>query len=364
VWVTELRISKWDTTLTKLEDLGWDDFFASQSFEDIDLGELRPARISRHDGIAYDVIVEGGESVRARPGGGLHYRATSKNELPAVGDWAVLQHEDGELSTILAVYDRKTSFVRQSAGRNTDPQVISSNVDIVFVVTSMNYEFEPRRLERYLLAVRDAGARPVIVLSKADLTDEGDRYLAEAEQVSNGAPVIALSAITGSIDALEEFLGRGTTVVFVGSSGVGKSTLINRLMGSDVQKTGEIRAADAKGRHTTTTRQLLVLPQGRGVLIDTPGMREFQLWAGEAIVEEVFDDVAELAASCKFRDCKHDGEPGCQVQKALEAGELSRERYQSWQSLQHEIEAQQRRQEVISRRSDGRRPRYDDDGRD
>jgi ribosome biogenesis GTPase len=349
--------------LIKLEDLGWDDFFASQTFEDIDLTDTRPARISRHDGIAYDVIVEGGESVRARPGGGLHYRAVKKEELPAVGDWVVLHDDGGELSTILAVYDRKTRFVRQSAGRNTDAQVISANVDTVFVVSSMNYEFAPRRLERYLLAVRDAGAQPVIVLSKADLTDEGDRFIAEAEAVANGAPVIALSTISGPIDKLEEFMVGGQTVVFVGSSGVGKSTLINRLVGSEVMKVGEIRASDDKGRHTTTTRQLLVLPSG-GVLIDTPGMREFQLWAGEAIVEEVFDDVAELAASCKFRDCKHASEPGCQVRQALEDGELSRERYQSWTALQKEIETQQARQVVISRRSDGHRPRHNDDGRD
>jgi ribosome biogenesis GTPase len=350
--------------LIELEDLGWDDFFASQTIEDIDLTDTRPARISRHDGIAYDVLVEGGESVRARPGGGLHYKAVSKEELPAVGDWVVLRDEGGELSTILAVYDRKTSFVRQSAGRTTDPQVISANVDTVFVVSSMNYEFEPRRLERYLLAVRDAGARPVIVLSKADLTDEGDRFIAEAKEVANGAPVIGLSTLQGPIDKLEEFFGRGQTMVFVGSSGVGKSTLINRLMGSEVMKVGKIRAADDRGRHTTTTRQMLVLPEGRGVLIDTPGMREFQLWAGEAIVEEVFDDVAELAASCKFRDCQHASEPGCEVRAALEAGELSRERYQSWKALQSEIETQQHRQVEVSRRSDGRRPRHDDDGRD
>lgn len=339
----------------KLKDLGWDEFFASQDFPEFEAIETVAARVSRHDGQEYDVVIDGGEVRRARLGGGLRYRAAAPEELPAVGDWIVLRLEsEGELDTILGVYDRRTCFVRQAAGQRTGVQVISANVDIVFVVTSMNEDFEPRRLERYLVAVRNAGARPVIVLNKADLADTPDAYVKQAKAVANGAPVVKMSALDGTVAPLEAWLEPGQTLVFVGSSGVGKSTIINRLMDEDVQETGGIRDDDAKGRHTTTTRQLLVLPDAHGVLIDTPGMREFQLWAGDAIAEDAFEDVAELAMSCRFRDCQHDAEPGCAVRAALEDGELSAERFRSWQKLQRELDAHQQRQDIVARRSAGR----------
>lgn len=340
----------------KLQDLGWDEYFASQDFPEFEAIETVAARVSRHDGQEYDVVIDGGETRRARLGGGLRYRAAAPEELPAVGDWVVLRLEsEGELDTILGVYDRRTCFVRQAAGQRTGVQVISANVDIVFVVTSMNDDFEPRRLERYLVAVRNAGAQPVIVLNKADVADDPGEFVRQAEEVANDAPVVKMSALDGSVDPLEEWLEPGQTLVFVGSSGVGKSTIINRLMGDEVQETGGIREDDAKGRHTTTTRQLLVLPDAHGVLIDTPGMREFQLWAGDALAEDAFEDVAELAMSCRFRDCQHDAEPGCAVRAALEDGELDRQRFASWQKLQRELEAHQERQDVVARRSAGRR---------
>ncbi len=344
------------TKAMKLQDLGWDEFFDSQTFREFEGMETVPARVSRHDGQEYDVVLDGGEMRRARLGGGLRYRTASPEELPAVGDWVVLRcEEEGELDTILGVYERRTCFVRQAAGQRTGVQVISANVDTVFVVTSMNEDFEPRRLERYLVAVRNAGAEPVIVLNKADLAEDPSEYVGEAEPVANGAPVVTMSALDGTVEPLEEWLKPGETLVFVGSSGVGKSTIINRLMGDEVMETGGIREDDAKGRHTTTTRQLLVLPGGHGVLIDTPGMREFQLWAGDALAEDAFEDVAELAMACRFRDCQHDAEPGCAVQAALEDGELAEERFASWQKLQAELEAHQLRQDVAARRSEGRR---------
>jgi ribosome biogenesis GTPase len=346
-----------------LEDLGWDEFFSDQSPAGAKPGECFAARVSRHDGQQYDVLAAGGargETMRARLGGVLRYRAGRPQDLPAVGDWVLVQADAGELKTILAVYERRTRFVRQAAGQVTDEQVIATNVDTVFVVTSMNEEFEPRRLERYLVAVRAAGAQAVIVLNKLDLTEDPQDYIRRAEAVADGAPVVGMSALglaeECGIDALYAWLGRGKTVVFVGSSGVGKSTIVNRLMGDEVQETRAIRQGDARGRHTTTTRQLLLIPNpenpgASGILIDTPGMREFQLWAHEDDAVEAFEDIEQLEAACRFRDCAHAGEPGCAVQAALDAGELTSERLASWHKLRRELEEQKLRQQAAARRA-------------
>lgn len=357
--------------MIKLEDLGWNDFYARQTPGDLEVVEQADqlaaeanfaARVSRHDGQQYDVLTAGGTSgtqFRARLGGVLRYRAGRPQELPAVGDWVVVRNDVGKLKTVMAVYKRQTCFVRQAAGQVIDEQVIATNVDTVFVVTSMNYEFEPRRLERYLVAVRAAGARAVIVLNKSDLTDESDAFIERAKAVADGAPVVSLSALDTSsrgLDALSNWLNPGDSIVFVGSSGVGKSTIVNRLMGSEVQLTSGIREDDARGRHTTTARQLLLIPNpdnpgSLGVLIDTPGMREFQLWAHEDEAVEAFEDVEQLNVSCRFRDCAHNGEPGCAVQAALDSGELSPERLASWHKLREELEVQKARQEAVNRRA-------------
>lgn len=357
--------------MIKLEDLGWNGFYANQTPGDLEVvahsEKMEPeacfaARVSRHDGQQYDVLTAGGTrgtQFRARLGGVLRYRAGRPQELPAVGDWVVVRNDIGALKTVMGVYDRHACFVRQAAGQVIDEQVIATNVDTVFVVTSMNEEFEPRRLERYLVAVRAAGADAVIVLNKLDLADDPEDFLARAEAVADGSPVVGISALDASsrgLDTLGAWLGHGATIVFVGSSGVGKSTLVNRLMGSDVQVTSSIREDDARGRHTTTARQLLLIPNPEkpgalGVLIDTPGMREFQLWAHEDEAVEAFDDVETLNVSCRFRDCAHSGEPGCAVQAALDSGELSHERLASWHKLREELEVQKARQAVVARRA-------------
>lgn len=347
--------------MSRLQDIGWDDFFACQPLNEKYGDQVFVARVSRHDGQEYDILTPDAQTRRARLGGGLRYRAQTPQELPAVGDWVAVRDDEGDLKTIVDVFDRRTCFVRQAAGQVTEEQVIAANVDTVFVVTSMNEEFEPRRLERYLTAIRAAGARPVIVLNKRDLADDPQAFVDAAHQVADSAPVVSMSALEGDAEVVEdtlgEWLGRGQTVVFVGSSGVGKSTLVNRLVGEDVQITSDIREDDAKGRHTTTTRQLLVLPHRPAVLIDTPGMREFQLWAYDEETAEAFEDIEELEFQCRFRDCRHDSEPGCAVRAALESGELSAERLASWQKLQRELDAQQRRQEDAARRQKGSKRR-------
>lgn len=301
---------------------------------------------------------DGPTLLRARLGGVLRYRTHSPQELPAVGDWVVVQAEEGRLQTIMAVFERRTCFVRQAAGQVVDQQVIATNIDTVFVVTSMNLEFEPRRLERYLMAVRAAGAEPVLVLNKQDLTDDPEDFVRQAREVADGAQVVGMSALQpwdgAGLGALDAWFGPGKTVVFVGSSGVGKSTIVNRIIGSEIQETRAARAADDRGRHTTTTRQLMLIPghpgaPPAGVLIDTPGMREFQLWARED-AEESFDDIEQLHTECYFRDCTHQNEPGCAVLAALQDGTLSRERLESWSKLQEELSAQKQRQQVAARR--------------
>jgi ribosome biogenesis GTPase len=339
------------------ETLGWDEFFASQDPNALATDTARAARVFRQDREAFDALDLEGREVRARLGGGLSYRAGDKRELPSVGDWVVVKGEPGELSTVVEVFDRKSCLVRQAPSKATEPQVIAANVDTVFVVTTPNEEFSARRLERYLFAIRDGGAEPVIVLNKVDLVDDPTDWIARAEDAASSTSVVTTSAVDGDVGALDAWLGEGQTVALVGSSGVGKSTLINCLLGQDRQKTGDIREDDASGRHTTVTRELFVMPDQRGLLIDTPGLRELQLWAGESEAEEAFDDIEELAMYCKFRDCKHETEPGCAVRDAVEAGELAAERLAAWRKLQTELDSQRERQDESARRSSSGKPR-------
>jgi len=272
--------------------------------------------------------------VLAHRTGRLRHRCPTRIDQPAAGDWVVVDPSDEDGPGVIDVLPRSSRIVRQAAGRRTEPQVVGANLDTVFVVTSLNRDFNPRRLERYLAVVWEGDGTPVVVLNKADLCDAIDARIEETRAIAAGAEVVALSALDGhGVDALEPFLGPGRTVGLVGSSGVGKSTLANALIGDAVQDTGAIRDADDRGRHTTTRRQLLVLPDERGVLLDTPGMRELGMWGGEEGLRRAFADVEDRAGHCRFRDCTHESEPGCAVREAVESGEIAEARVRSYREL-------------------------------
>ncbi|MDI1431745.1 ribosome small subunit-dependent GTPase A [Polyangium sorediatum] len=296
----------------------------------------RPARIVTEHRGAYRV--HDGTSERwAVITGRLRHEAESALDMPAVGDWVVLDETpDTEgRAVIQAILPRRTAFVRRAAGLDKKPQVVAANVDHVFLVSSLNRDFSPRRLERYLALARESGAEPVILLSKADLVDPGPAIEAAAA-IARGVPIHASSSLTGEgIEIVHGYLRDNTTGVLLGSSGVGKSTLINRLLGEDRLATSPVRDDDDKGRHTTVRRELVVLPTG-GIVIDTPGMREIGLWDTGSGLDEAFDDVAALAAHCRFSDCRHEKEPGCAVQKAVAEGALSADRLASYKNLQKE----------------------------
>ena len=328
---------------------------------------LSIARISREDRVGYVVLGVAPDGTlserRALLGGGLRYRTSSRLELPAVGDWVVLRWSDplrrgpDEQAMIWQMLPRTGCFVRQAAGERTEPQVIAANLDVLFIVTSPNAEFEPRRLERYLLMAEESGATPVVVLNKSDLVADITPYMRQIEALTaRPLAAIATSSLAGEVEAMRPWLGHGVTCALVGSSGVGKSTITNALLQSQAQPTAAIREDDDEGRHTTTARHMLVLPEDQGVLIDTPGMRELQLWAGSGSVSEMFDnDIVALAAQCRFRDCQHIDEPGCAVLQALDDGSLTEGRLASWRKLGRELEWQQKRQSVAELRSESKK---------
>lgn len=325
-----------------LAALGWRPELASE----LQPGH-EPGRVIAAHRAAYDVAYAGGV-VRSRlPGRLAHYDALDV----AVGDWIAMS--DG---LIRGVLPRSSALLRSSAGRTSEPQTLAANVDVAFVVSSLGPDLEPRRLERYLVTIWESGASPEIVLTKADRYEDPSAFVAEVETVAMGVPVWVVSAMTGAgVAELRSRVGVGRTAVMLGSSGVGKSTLVNAWLGGEVMATQETRADDDEGRHTTTTRQLLELPDG-GVVIDTPGIRELQLWdVGPGALDEAFGDVEELAAACRFSDCSHETEPGCAVRAALAEGSLPRERYASWQKLQRELRSIAIRSDARLRREERRK---------
>jgi ribosome biogenesis GTPase len=324
-----------------LRELGWNDELA----DNLEPG-LVPGRVAAVHRGAFDVWTAS-DVVRTRLPGRLVHEGLGVG----VGDWVGLA--DG---LIRAVLPRRSAIVRNAAGLTTTAQTLAANVDVAFVVSSLGPDLEPRRIERYLVTIWESGASPEIVLTKADRLDDPWPLVAEVEAVALGVPVHVVSAVSGQgCDALRARLQGSTTAVLIGSSGVGKSTLVNLWLGEEAMATKETREDDDEGRHTTTVRQLLVLPGG-GLVIDTPGLRELQLWdVGSAGLDATFTDIEELAADCRFGDCTHTHEPACAVLAAVESGELPGERLHSWRKLQRELRAIEIRHDAALRREELRR---------
>jgi ribosome biogenesis GTPase len=324
-----------------LRELGWNPELA----DNLEPG-LIPGRVAAAHRGAFDVWTADA-AVRSRlPGRQMHDGLDV-----AVGDWVGLG--DG---LIRAVVPRRSAIVRNAAGLTTTAQTLAANVDIAFVVSSLGPDLEPRRIERYLVTIWESGALPEIVLTKADRLEDPWPLVAEVEAVALGVPVHTVSAVTGEgCDAVRARIAAGTTAVLIGSSGVGKSTLVNRWLGEEVMATHATRDDDDEGRHTTTHRQLLVLPGG-GMVIDSPGLRELQLWnAGAGALDATFADVEEFAADCRFRDCSHVHEPDCGVLAAVEYGELEGDDYHNWRKLQRELRAIAIRHDVLLRKEEARK---------
>lgn len=347
-----------------IKDYGWNEYFDEEwkvqpglAFHGADCPPMRPARIIADYGQLLRVVADTGEQLVSRPlkntGRDMHGRIVDDtdeqlkmhvrevegvNDQLAVGDWVALGCLEGNKSAyVYSVLARKTKFSRSAAGPELKEQIVASNVDTAFLMQSLNRDFNMKRLERYLVAAWESGAMPVVVLSKADCCDDVGDKLAKVYNTAPGVEVHVISCVTGEgIEDIKKYFTQGKTVALLGSSGVGKSTLVNTLAGKELLKTQDIREDDDKGRHTTTHRELLLLPGG-GLILDTPGMRSLSLWESDTGMEVMFGDVEELVRLCRFSDCQHRREPGCAVRAALNSGKLDKKRWESWQKLQKEL---------------------------
>jgi ribosome biogenesis GTPase len=340
-------------TLTLLSTYGWSDALR-HDFEPYAAEGLQPARVIVQQRGLYRLITEAGE-VDAKVTGRFVHEA-GEGDFPVVGDWVAVDLGGDGGNTIHAVLPRASAFIRRAAGPAGGAQVVAANVDVALLVASLNADLNPRRLERYLAAAHESGAQPVIVLTKADTCDNVEALVAQVQAVAPGVPVHAISSRTGQgMEALAVHMPPRSTAVLLGSSGVGKSTLVNALFGSEKMATREIREDDQAGRHTTTHRELVLLPSG-ALILDTPGMRELGMWDSEGGVEAAFADfraeIEELAEGCKFRDCAHEREPGCAVRAALEDGRLDAERWESWNKLKRELAFEKRKVDPLAREAD------------
>ena len=337
--------------MSELVKFGWSETFARQFVES---GDLEPARVVSEHRTGYQVQTDTSECF-ARISGKLRHAAASQAELPAVGDWVAVQTAAGDSDAVIhRVLPRKSKFSRKVAGERTDEQVVAANVDTVWIVSSLDRDFSLRRIERYLTLAWESGASPVIVLTKSDLCDDVQRYTSKVESIAAAAPVHITSSITrDGLRELDVYFQDHATVALLGSSGVGKSALINALAGQTLQQTGGLRD-DGRGRHTTTYRQLIRLAGG-GLIIDTPGMRELQLWDGQGSLADVFVEIEELAQCCRFSDCRHAGEPGCAVARAITDGSLPEERLQSYHKLQRELAHVERKQDARAQHEEKQR---------
>lgn len=338
--------------MVDLQDLGWDADWDSAFAVHREAG-LEPARVALEDKHAFAIVARTGETP-ARIAGRLHHESGGPANLPKVGDWVAYRHKAGDTRAVIHhVLPRRTSLTRKVPGRENAPQVLASNIDVAFVVQALDMTFNPRRIERFLVMVHEGGARAVVVLNKVDLADQVEARIATARAAAGDTPVIPVSARTRrGLGELRAHLAPGRTCVFVGTSGVGKSSLINRLYGEAVQATLEVREQDGKGRHSTTWREMILLPGG-GLVIDTPGMREFHMWLASEGLDEAFPDIAALTLRCHFRACSHTKETRCAVRQALTDGSLAPERFASFDKLRKELEflaAERREHTYILRR--------------
>lgn len=339
--------------MVDLVELGWGEFFARQVPEGT---ELAPGRVVAEHRTCYRVQTAAGD-LAAQISGRLRHSARSRSDLPAVGDWVLLQTGSSEDdATVHQVLERRSKFSRKEAGQRTDEQIVAANIDYVWIVTGLDQDFSLRRIERYLTLAWESGATPVAVLTKSDLVDDAAAYGTQVEQLSPGLPVHVVNALAGQgMEALRFYVRNQSTVALLGSSGVGKSTLVNALAVSSLQETGAVRG-DGKGRHTTIHRQLHLLPDG-GMIVDSPGMRELQMWDAGDGVAETFGEVEQLAGSCRFADCQHMTEPGCAVREAIESGELSEQRLASYHKLQRELAHLERKQDARAAQQEKQRIR-------
>lgn len=328
-----------------LDAYGWSDALQRQ-FSDYATDNFVPARVLVQQRGLYRVITADGE-LNASPSGKLAYESPP-GALPVTGDWLAVAARPAEgAATIHHVLERRTAFARR--GPTGAVQVIAANLDVAFLVSSLNADLNARRLERYLAVARESGAEPVILLTKADAAEEIETQRAEVEAIARGAPIHVLSALTGAgLEALSPYLTAGRTAALLGSSGVGKSTLANALLQETRMATREITDDRARGRHTTTHRELLLLPGG-GLLLDSPGLRELSVWGADEGVSSTFEDVEELAGQCRFHDCRHKGEPGCAIAAALASGDLSEARLAGYKKLQRELAFEGRKEDPLAR---------------
>jgi len=341
-----------------LFQLGWNEYHEANLKATLGNGPgkagYRPGRVLEVHPTSCRALTESGEET-AFYQGRLRKSAQGEAINPAVGDWAVLEPGETGGTVISHILPRKSRISRNSAGTETKEQVLASNVDIAFVVGSLNRELNYNRLERYLVAVYDGGSLPVIILNKRDLCSDADDQVAALERRMPGVAVHAVSAVTGEgMEAINGYLGEGKTFVFLGSSGVGKSTIINRLLGGGIIETKDISPYKDRGRHTTTSREIHLL-DGGGILIDSPGLRELQIWEGGEGISQAFRDIEDLSGHCRFSDCRHMEEPGCAVRSAVEEGSLSPERLRSYHKILREASFHQRRQNVRLRIEEARR---------
>ncbi|MFC2150236.1 ribosome small subunit-dependent GTPase A [Calditrichota bacterium] len=334
-----------------LDSLGWNSFFEKAYEEYSTDKQAQPARVARQNKAQYEVYCKEGH-LTAQTSGAFNFAAESSTDFPTVGDWVVISKiPDEEKAIIHVVLPRKSAFTRKVAGTITDEQVIASNVDVIFIVTGLDNNYNLSRIERYLAQTLMSGTQPVILLNKADLCLNPQEKLAEVQAIAGTAPVHLFSAIEDTdLNFLLDYIDRGVTATLTGSSGVGKTTIINSFLESQLLPTQQISNTVGKGMHTTTWREMVLLPNG-GIVIDTPGMRELQLWADDDYQPSHFEEIERIIGACHFRNCNHKDEPGCAIRAALEDGSLEERRWRSYQKMTKEIQQLEFRKNIKAKRN-------------